>query len=204
MHLGLLEAWEGRKRTSPSCPLCKSPRSRPSRRRYEGAPARLFKVRPVKCLACGSYFPVALTGAIPGDAEFAELNIPFRPTEIDPFLQRDSVEILPQASRSVFQRLTVRGCPTCGSKETRPTRSEMAVPWFRLDARETYRCTECNGSFVRTNVVRFAALSLLLASVLGVAAFFINAINVKPSSDTSPRIRRNAVPPVPPPVFRKP
>jgi hypothetical protein len=204
MHLGLLEAWAGRKRTSLLCPLCLSPRSRPSRRRYEGAPAWLFKVRPVKCLACGSYFPVALTGGALADAEFDEMSIPFRPIEVEPRFRPDSSEIALPAQPSIFHLFTAQKCPVCGSRDTRPTRSEMAVPWFRLDARETYRCTECNGSFVRTNPLRFAVLSLLLASVLGIAAYLINTIRFKPSADASPRIRQRQVPKLDPPVFRKP
>jgi hypothetical protein len=204
MHLGLLEGWAGRKRSSALCPHCLSPRLRPSRRRYEGASAWLFKVRPVKCLACGSYFPVAFTGRIPGDAEFDEMNIPFRPSETEPHFRRDSIEIPSPARPPFLDRLNVQKCPVCGSRDTRPTRSEMAVPWFRLDARETYRCTECNGSFIRTSPLRFAVLSLLLASVLGVAGYLINTIRFKPAGSVSPTIRRNAAPKIPPPVFRKP
>ena len=73
---------------------------------------------------------------------------------------------------------------------------------FRLDARETCRCSVCNGSFSRTNLLRLTVLLLLLTGVLGAAAYAINAIRIRNSSETSPRIRQNKVPKIPPPVFR--
>jgi hypothetical protein len=158
----------------------------------------------VKCLACGSYFPVPFTGGIPSDAEFDDLSIPFRPSESEPYVRRDSIEIGPPPPGKIGLRFINQKCPICGSKETRPTRSEMAEPWFRLDAKETYRCTECNGSFVRTNPLRFIVLWLLLATVLGLAAYLINAVRFKPSAEVSPRLRPRQVPKLDPPVFRKP
>ena len=79
----------------------------------------------------------------------------------------------------------------------------MEASVFRLDAREAYRCSACNASFMRTSPIRFLVLLLLLSSVLGGAAYLIN--NVRFGSTTnkaSPRIRQNQVPKVPPPVFR--
>ena len=171
MHVGFFEAWSGRRHTASACPLCRSPRVRHSRRSYDGLSARIFKVRPVKCLACGSYFAVGGKVAALSDLDLAELQIPFRLSELDPQTEGEvAPDLLPSYQHHSASTLPGRRCRVCGSREARPVRSGPAVSLFRLDAREFYRCSSCNASFTRTSPLRLLVLLTLLSSVLGVAA----------------------------------
>ncbi len=205
MRLGLKEAWGGRKRKTAVCPNCFSDGARYSRRHYEGIWFLLFRVRPVKCSECGSYFPIAGDATIRRpETDPIDLHIPFRPSELD-----DPAEGLQggegdSSAKPPGSRAFRRACPICGSSDIHPSRLE-AEPSLtrRLDVRTTYRCGRCNASFMRANPLRFLAFSLILLGVLGGLSYLVIAtLGGRGPSDRSPRIRKDQIKPPPPPVFR--
>ena len=204
MRVGFFEAWSGRKHKASACPNCLSVRVRYSQRSYAGLSALIFRVKPVKCLDCGTYFAVAGKRATPSDLNLAELNIAFRPEELDREPTGGATPDAPPSShRHSSSRPRARKCPVCGSHSARPARWGPPVSSFRLDAREYYRCSTCNGSFTRTSPLRLVALLMVLSSALGVIGYLIN--RVRPGSTqnpASPRLRQNQVPKVEPPVFK--
>lgn len=197
-----------RGRLATECRNCGSPRTRSSRRRYENLWAAVFGVRPVKCLACGAYFPVS--GRAVPTRPLHEFELPFEPPDgaelsdsTRPSLP-DSGEILPRHPPPTDARLPTRKCPKCGARAARPTRGGEEPSLFRLDARVLYRCASCNASFPRTDPLRFLILLVLLSSVLGASVYFLNSYRFgKKTTNSSPRMRKDRVPKLPPPVFNK-
>ncbi len=205
MRLGLKEAWAGRKRKTAVCPNCSSDRARYSRRHYEGMWFLLFRVRPVKCSECGSYFPIAAGATIRRpETDPIDLHIPFRPSELDDppeGLQGGEGDALAKLPGSKPSR---RACPYCGSRDIHPSRLEGEPSFTRqLDVRTTYRCGRCNASFMRANPLRLLAFLLILLGVLGGLSYVaLVTLGGRGPTDRSPRIRKDQIKPPPPPVFR--
>lgn len=205
MRLGLKEAWAGRKRKTAVCPNCSSDRARYSRRHYEGAWFLVFRVRPVKCSDCGSYFPIAPGATIRRpETDPNDLHIPFRPSELDDPLEGIQAGEATALVKPVGSKASRRACPHCGSRDIHPSRTEGEPSLTRqLDVRTTYRCGRCNGSFMRTNPLRLLAFLLLALGVLGGLSYFlITMLGGGGPTDRSPRIRKDQIKQPPPPVFR--
>jgi transposase-like protein len=193
MRLGLKEGWAGRKRKTAVCPSCSSDRARYSRRHYDGPWFLAFRVRPVKCSDCGSYFPIAADASIRRpETDSIDLHIPFRPSELDG-PQDGGAGTFPAGA-----------CPICGSDQVRPSRPGTDQPLARrLDVRTPYRCARCNGSFRRANPLRLLVLSLLLVGVLaGLSYLGIAVLSWRGRIGNSPHIRKDQIKEPPPPVFR--
>ena len=205
MRLGLKEGWAGRKRKTALCPNCSSDRARYSRRHYDGPWFLLFRVRPVKCSDCGSYFPIAGDATITRpETDPVDLHIPFRPSELDQpeeRLPRGPAEDPPSSPGSPPSRVV---CPVCGSRAVRPSNPGGDQPLaLRLDMKTTYRCARCNGSFRRTNPVRLMAfVMIVLGGLAGLSYFVIAALGSHGQSNPSPQIKKDQIKPPPPPVFR--
>jgi len=205
MRLGLKEGWAGARRGIAVCPHCASLSARHSRRSYRGLWYFLFRVRPVKCSDCGSYFPIARTGAIRRpETDPKDLHIPFTPSELAApaeALADAALDDLPgDAPRP--GRLS-RSCPVCGFEDIRPSRQGIEPTTLRLDLKTTYRCVRCNASFNRTNPLRFLAFSVVLLGLLaGLSYLGLAVLGARRLSNPSPRIKKDQVKPPPPPVFR--
>lgn len=215
MEVGLLEGWRARNRRAEACPYCASRKLRYSRRRYDGVGAALFKLRPVKCVECGGYFPVVSRRSLPQHIDLVELHVPFRPTEMDPEpdeprAPRGSgpLDLITRPDRPVSTgplppgRKPGRKCPDCGARSARPVRDGEPPSFFRLDALLAYRCSVCNGSFKLVSYPRVFVFFLLLSGLLAAPAYVLNRRNLFGGNDNSPRMRKNQVPKVPPPVLR--
>lgn len=201
MELGFGEARAGRERRASACPGCRGTRLRYSRRHYEGVWARVFRLRPAKCLDCGAYFPVSRSAAILNpQVDPAELHVPFWPLEMQERADRDAAagpEGAPAETRS--PRASGRNrCPHCGSREIRPSSAEAS----RLDVRTTFRCISCNAAFQRVVPARFAALLLLGTVLLGALIFLAGLMTGRGPQKPTPTLRKGQVPKPPPPVFR--
>ena len=205
MRLGLKEGWAGRKRKTALCPNCSSDRARYSRRHYEGPWFLLFRVRPVKCSDCGSYFPIAGDATITRpETDPVDLHIPFRPSELDPPVAMRPQGAAEDPGSSPGATPSRVACPACGSRAVRPSNPGGDQPLTRrLDVKTTYRCARCNGSFKRTDPVRLLAFVLIVLGVLGGLSYFIlAAMGGHGESNRSPRIKKDQIKPPPPPVFR--
>ena len=208
MRLRFISAWAGRKRRQPRCPVCRSERLRSSRRRYDGIWASLFKVRAVKCLACGVYFPMVAGASIStARTDPVDLHLPFRPLEMDsPGDGRQESESGDELDfGGAVGRVEFRGvCPFCASKAVRPSRDQSDQPLVaRLDLRVPYRCAECNASFDRILPSRVATAVLLLLAVIGGLSYGANSVFGRSAlPEKAPRLRRGQAPKLPPPVFR--
>ena len=207
MELAFGEAWAGRERQTPACPNCRGGRLRYSRRQYEGIWARLFRLRPAKCLDCGVYFPIFQDSVILNpQVDPADLHVPFRPLEMEERAERDSVAPTgwpPRDARTA--RVGARkSCPICGSDDVRPSRPGGEERLLSaLDVTVPYRCVSCNGSFRRVAPTRLAAIILLgtaLLSGLIVAGGLLSRGGG--SRNQAPRIKKGQIPNPPPPVFR--
>lgn len=208
MRLRFANAWAGRKRRLPRCPACDGARLRSSRRRYEGIWAALFKVRPVKCLGCGIYFPMVADASISTSrTDPIDLHLPFRPLEMDgpPEGRQESESGDEVDFGGPIGLVDFRGvCPICDSKVVRPSRDLSDQPLVaRLDLRAPYRCAECNASFDRILPSRVAAAALILLVVLGGLSYLANSMfGRRALPDRSPTLSPAQVPKLPPPVFR--
>jgi len=202
MHLGLLEGWKARKQRADACPQCAGARLRYSRRHYDGAAARFLKLRPVKCLDCGVYFPVASRRSIPAQVDLINLHVPFRPVELDDPIPSDSGDVQRRPRTSEVMVPGGRKCPDCGARAARPVRGGDPPSFFRPDALELYRCPVCNGSFKLTNIPRLVFLLMILCVALAGPMYFMNRRKFFSGGTTSPKIRRTQVPKVAPPVLR--
>lgn len=201
MELGFGEARAGRERRQPACPGCRGNRLRYSRRHYEGVWARVFSLRPAKCLDCGAYFPVSRSSAILNpQVDPAELHVPFWPLEMQERADRDTaagsdwVPSVPRASMGA-----PRGkCPHCGSRDIRPS----SVEGLRLNIQTTYRCISCNASFQRVAPARLAGMLFLAMIALGGLIFLAGLMSGRGAPKPTPTMRKGQVPKPPPPVFR--
>lgn len=202
MHLGLREGWAARQRRAEACPQCASPRLRYSRRQYDGFAAAYFNLRPVKCLDCGIYFPVASRRSIPAQVDLINLHVPFRPVELDDPVPSDSGDLQRRPRTSEVSVPGGRKCPDCGARAARPVRGGDPPSFFRPDALEPYRCPVCNGSFKLTNIPRLVFLVLILSAVLAGPMYFLSRRQFFSAGNSSPKIRRTQVPKVAPPVLR--
>lgn len=201
MELGFGEARAGRERRQPACPGCRGTRLRYSRRHYEGVWARVFSLRPAKCLHCGAYFPVSRSSAILDPrVDPAEVNVPFWPLEVEERADRDAAadpEGAPSETRAA--RAARRGiCPHCGSRDIRPSSAEES----RLRIETTYRCISCNASFQRMGRARLGVMLFLGLIFLGGLVVLAGLATSRGTSRPTPTIRRGQVPAPPPPVFR--
>ncbi len=203
MRIGFRAAWEGTNRKVASCPICGASRVRYSRRTYDGFWALIFKTRPVRCLECGVYFPIAVRSSIPPDVELVDLQLPFRPSELDAPLGLAPVRTRPAGVTIPFSGPGAGNCPDCGSSAIRPARFSAEISWRRPDVREPWRCIDCNASFARVNPRRVIALiAIVLGLLLGVA-YLAHSLRGGPGGGgKAPTIRQNQVPKLPPPVFR--
>jgi hypothetical protein len=207
MRLGFNDARAGARRRTAICPGCGSDRARYSRRQYDGLWSRFFKVRPAKCFACGSYFPISASARAVMErspADPRDLHIPFTPLEHEE-LQKPIVVDRPFSPdrRWWWRRLGV--CRGCGSRKVRPARSpgEEASLARRLSLKDSYRCLECNAGFYRLNPTRLFALCLFLLVGMGGLSYAVGRVmGSRPGSNSPPRIKRGQIPPPPPPVFR--
>lgn len=202
MYLGLRDGFNARQRRAESCPHCGSRRLRYSRRQYDGLAARYFKLRPVKCLDCDRYFPVASRRSVPGHVDLINLHVPFRPVELDDPISSDSGDVQRRPRTSEVVAPGGRKCPDCGARAARPIRGGEPPSFFRPDALELYRCPVCNGSFKLTNIPRLVFLLMLLGVVLAGPMYLLSRRSILRGKETSPRIRRGQVPKVAPPVMR--
>ena len=201
MELGFGEARAGRERRQPACPGCRGIRLRYSRRHYEGVWARVFSLRPAKCLDCGAYFPVSRSSAILNpQSDPAELHVPFWPLEMQERADRDTAagaDWAPPETRP--SRASRRGtCPHCGSREIRPSSAEEP----RLNIKTTFRCTSCNASFQKTVPKRLLTMLVLGMVALGALIFVVGLMTGRGSPRPTPTIKKGQVPKPPPPVFR--
>ena len=203
MRLGLKEGWAGRRRRTAVCPNCSSLNARYSRRGYGGLWFLVFRVRPVKCSDCGSYFPIAGNGAIRRpETDPHDLHIPFTPSEMAAHAEARSDPDDPPGDGHGPARLR-RTCPVCGFDDIRPSRQAIGPSASRLDLQTTYRCVRCNASFKRTNPLRLLAFSLLLLGLLaGLSYIGLALLGARRLNNPSPRIKKDQVKPPPPPVFR--
>lgn len=205
MRLGLKEGWAGRKRKTAVCPDCSSDRARYSRRHYDGVWFFLFRVRPVKCSDCGTYFPVSGGATIRHpETDPADLHIPFRPSELDDPARGSRGGKADASDEAPGARPSRGSCPVCGSDAVHPSRPEAETSLTRrLDVKTTYRCARCNGSFKRTNPLKLLAFSVVLISLLaGLSYSAIRLMGSRGLANNSPRIKKNQVTQPPPPVFR--
>lgn len=170
--------------------------------------AALFKVRPVKCLACGVYFPMLADATVStAKTDPVDLHLPFRPVEMDAPVQGrtesesgDDVDF-----GGPIGLVDIRGvCPICESRAVRPSRDLSDQPLIaRLDLRAPYRCAECNASFDRILPSRVVGAALLLLLVIGGLSYLANSMFGRRSlPERSPTLSPAQVPKLPPPVFR--
>lgn len=206
MELAFREAWAGREKRAPACPTCRGERLRYSRRQYEGVWARVFRLRPAKCLDCGVYFPVSQDSAILSpQVDPADLHVPFWPIEMEERAERDSAAggWTPRDARTPRSGAR-RACPLCGSDDVRPSRpAGDERPLSALDVTVPYRCVSCNGSFRRAVPTRIVAILALVAAVF-TGLIFVGRLltGSRSSGNPAPRIKKGQVPNPPPPVFR--
>ena len=203
MRLGLEEALAGRKRKIAVCPSCGSERARHSRRYYDGPWFLLFRVRPIKCSDCGLYFPIAANGSLRrAVVDLGDLGIPFRPSELDSSPEGPGEPASPPLPDKLPRK---RGlCPNCGSNAARALRPGTSGTLLRLfDAKDEYRCHECNASFRRISLVRLVLVALFLFTVLaGLSYIGLATLGRSKASTAPPGIRKDKVPQPSPPVFR--
>ena len=204
MQLAFGEAWVGRERRSLGCPACRSERLRYSRREYEGFWARLFRLRPAKCLDCGVYFPVSVDSAILNpQVDPAELHVPFWPLEMEERAESAAATGWAPTDARTPKGGSRRGCPLCGSESVRSSRPGGEPLWSRFDIRASYRCASCNGSFRQIVPARFVA-GLLIGALALTGLIFLGGLVSRggASSHQTPRVRQGQIPAPPPPVFR--
>lgn len=201
MELGFGEARAARERRASACPGCRGTRLRYSRRKYEGLWARVFHLRPAKCLDCGAYFPVSRSATIQNpQVDAAELHVPFWPLEMEERADREAAAGAREgAAEARLPRASGRSrCPHCGSLEIRPSSGEEPL----LNLRTTFRCIACNAAFQRVVPARFATLLLLGTVVLGAVIFLAGLMTGRAVPRPTPTLRQGQVPKLPPPVFR--
>jgi len=201
MKLGFAEARSGRERRQAACPGCRGTRLRYSRRRYEGVWARVFSLRPAKCLDCGVYFPVSRSSAILNpQVDPAELHVPFWPLEMEERAERDTAtgtDWPPAETRR--SRASRRGtCPTCGSRDIRPSSADGP----RLNIKTTYRCISCNADFQGVVPARLLGMLLLGMIALSGLIYLVGLTTGRSAPKPTPTMRKGQAPKLPPPVFR--
>jgi hypothetical protein len=206
MELAFGEAWRARRTPAGACPGCRGERLRFSMRRYDGAFARLFRLRPAKCLDCGLYFPVSQDSPMSNRPEESEeLPVPFWPIGPDEsagLAQSPAPRWSPLEGRAA--RPGIRGsCPFCGSPDVRP--SELGWeggPPRIFSIRASYRCTTCNAGFPRVVLSRVGAAILLAGALFAGLAYAASMLSARPSTSPTPTLKRGQIPKPRPPVFR--
>jgi hypothetical protein len=178
---------------------------RPSRRQYEGLWFRMFRVRPVRCAACGLLFSIAIEdGAGHLGSQTLDRDLPFQPVELEDSVTTAEILARSRGGGSVSWRQGGVGCPVCRSTAVRSARSGTDRDWKRrFEGNDDYRCLECNAGFKRTSLVRSLVLAVLLMSVLGGLIYLVIGTLDRKRTNASPTLRKKHIPPPPPPVFRK-
>jgi len=73
----------------------------------------------------------------------------------------------------------------------------------QLDLTDSYRCADCNASFVRPNLLRSIGFGLIFCALLGCLAYAaLRLTGGSGRSESSPRLKKEQIPPPPPPAFR--
>ncbi|MEO8362192.1 MAG: hypothetical protein ABI672_19350 [Vicinamibacteria bacterium] len=206
MELSIGEAWAQRNQKAVQCPKCGSERMRLSRRQYDGLAASIFRLKPMKCSACGAYVPIAVRFLAGSLVEPDSLHVPFRPATNEKRTSPRSGTTDSESGEAPIRNraTTAGGCPLCGSSAVRPaTHGPLESYVARLHTKDLYRCSACNASFRRTNVLKLALMVAIFIGLLAGATYVgVTKFSHFNPRSSSPKLRNKPLPATSPPVFR--